>query len=330
MEITQFGPDDQVPLRATVDVANAAIGADAPWSHPATLTSYAGMLRHGWDGEPSVPFLATVDGTPVAWATYNTSEWDNTHLAWLGIEVHPAHRLRGHGSVLMDFLVDRARSEGRTSVGIDGWDSDAARAFAARHGLEKKSQSLNRRQLLADVDPDLVKTLWHGAAELGSAYELIRRSGLTLERDLPALTRMASAINDAPTDDLDIEDEVFTTERTRNFETCQLARGFRLHRVVARHRESGELAGHTVVLVEAERPAIGHQEDTSVVRSHRGHRLGQWLKADMLRWLGRIEPQLETIDTWNAESNDHMIEVNDRLGYRVLGRSLQFQRSLQG
>jgi hypothetical protein len=48
----------------------------------------------------------------------------------------------------------------------------------------------------------------------------------------------------------------------------------------------------------------------------------------MLRWLSDEEPQLETIDTWNAESNDHMIEVNQKLGYEVLGRELQFQTDI--
>jgi hypothetical protein len=41
-----------------------------------------------------------------------------------------------------------------------------------------------------------------------------------------------------------------------------------------------------------------------------------------------VEPQLETVDTWNAESNDHMIGVNERLGYEVLGREVEFQRDL--
>ena len=77
--------------------------------------------------------------------------------------------------------------------------------------------------------------------------------------------------------------------------------------------------------VDAETPAWGEQADTSVVRAHRGHRLGLLLKADMLRWLADKEPQLETLDTWNAESNDHMVGVNQRLGYRVMGRELQFQ-----
>jgi hypothetical protein len=97
---------------------------------------------------------------------------------------------------------------------------------------------------------------------------------------------------------------------------------------VAREKASGALAGHTVIAVDEERPAIGDQHDTAVSRAHRGHRLGLLLKAGMLLWLAEVEPQLETVDTWNAESNDHMIEVNERLGYRVMGREVQFQRSI--
>jgi RimJ/RimL family protein N-acetyltransferase len=80
------------------------------------------------------------------------------------------------------------------------------------------------------------------------------------------------------------------------------------------------------VVVDGERPTLAEQHDTSVVRAHRGHRLGLLLKAEMLLWLAEAEPQLERIYTWNAESNGHMIAVNDRLGYRPMGRSLEFQR----
>jgi hypothetical protein len=83
-----------------------------------------------------------------------------------------------------------------------------------------------------------------------------------------------------------------------------------------------------VVTVDTERPEIGDQHDTAVVQSHRGHRLGVLVKADMVRWLAEEEPQLATIDTWNAESNDHMIFVNEVLGYRIMGRQLEFQRRI--
>jgi hypothetical protein len=142
------------------------------------------------------------------------------------------------------------------------------------------------------------------------------------------LAELAAAINDAPTDDLDVEDEVMTEERLVAYEDAVLARGNRLYRLVARHRTSGALGGHTVVVVEQERPELAHQHDTAVARAHRGHRLGLLLKAGMLRWLAEAEPSIATVDTWNAESNDHMIAVNELLGYRVMGRVLQFQRSL--
>ena len=48
----------------------------------------------------------------------------------------------------------------------------------------------------------------------------------------------------------------------------------------------------------------------------------------MLLWLAEVEPQVDTVDTWNAESNDHMIAVNEALAYRVMGRALQYQKSV--
>ena len=139
---------------------------------------------------------------------------------------------------------------------------------------------------------------------------------------------MVAAINDAPTGDLDIEDEVFTPQRMRDYDEAQRQRGHRVHMVYARHRETGELAGETTVAVDGERPHLAEQHDTSVVRVHRGHRLGLLMKIDMLRWLREDEPQLESIGTWNAEENAFMIGVNEALGMRVLGRALAFQRSI--
>jgi hypothetical protein len=51
-----------------------------------------------------------------------------------------------------------------------------------------------------------------------------------------------------------------------------------------------------------------------------------WARLDRL--YVEAQPQLATIDTWNAESNDHMIGVNEAVGYRVMGRALAFQRSV--
>ena len=127
------------------------------------------------------------------------------------------------------------------------------------------------------------------AEPLAHDYELVRIAGRSPDPLLEQLAVVAASINDAPIDDLEVEDEVLVT-------------------------------------VDVERPWLGTQEDTTVVGTPRGHRLGLLLKADLCRWLLDVEPQLQTLETWNAESNDHMIAVNEQLGYEVLGRTLEFQR----
>ncbi|MEP9365205.1 GNAT family N-acetyltransferase [Nocardioides sp. CN2-186] len=328
MEIRQVSWDDVEAVRARTAVMEAVRLHEQPWSHPFVADVVAGSMRYGWDGEPTDYFLATADDTVVAVAQYETSTYDNLHVAWFGIDVHPAHRRQGHGSAILAFLLDRARSDGKTSVGMDGWDLPGTRAFAAAHGFDLKQVSVNRRQHLAKVDRGALDRIHDEASAAAADYELVRRTGATPPAELPAVAHLSASINDAPIGDLDIEDEEFPPERIAAYEAARAGQGHLLHRIVARHRETGELAGHTVVAVESARPSIAHQHDTAVSREHRGHRLGVLLKADMVRWLDEVQPQVETVDTWNAESNGHMISVNEILGYEVLARGLAFQRPL--
>ena len=119
---------------------------------------------------------------------------------------------------------------------------------------------------------------------------------------------------------------MFTAERIRAYEQAQLASGFRVYRdrrpAPFVRRAGGPDGRHRRL---ARRRAIGHQHDTSVVRSHRGHRLGLLLKADMMRWLAEVEPQLETVDTFNAESNAHMVARQRAAGLPGDGRPAELQ-----
>ena len=326
MELTEVAWSDRDAVRRLVDVTNAVRRADAPWVHPLTEHECVGELRHSWEGEPGTSYVARVDGSDVAWMRYETTQYDNHHLAWLELEVVPEHRRRGHGAALLERLLARAREEGRTTVGVPGWAHAVPPEFAARHKLEQKSVEVHRRQYLADVDSAVLDRLHAEALPYAADYELVRWAPPTAPEDLERVAAMVAAINDAPTDDLDREDEVFTPARIVAYEEAQAGRGHRLYRVVARHRGTGELAGQSVVAVDGERPELSEQHDTSVVRAHRGHRLGMLLKIEVLRWLAEAEPQLTEIDTWNAESNDHMIGVNEALGYRVMGRVVDLER----
>src|SRR3712207_660584 len=114
MDITRFGPDDAAALKEWTDLHNAVSKVDSPWEHEQSLLRAEARFRYGWDGEPSVPFLARVDGQVVASGNYAISEYDNLHLAWLGLAVHPDHRRQGHGSQVLTFLEAEVQKLGRT------------------------------------------------------------------------------------------------------------------------------------------------------------------------------------------------------------------------
>ena len=96
------------------------------------------------------------------------------------------------------------------------------------------------------------------------------------------------------------------------------------------YREALRIALRRQHLIRLDRSATGRRYDEVAAGApgyeHRGHRLGLLLKLEMLRWLAETEPALETLDTWNAESNRHMVAVNEALGYRVLGSKLLLQK----
>lgn len=328
MELRRYDAADAGSVAAARAVIEAANRIDAPWELPLTLHRHTQDTRFGWDGEVPRRFLAVSDTDVVGEVCLEASSWDNLEQAWVDLVVDPGFRRRGHGSAMLAQIWDVCREMGRPLFGSETWDGTAGVDFAARHGLDTKSVEVCRRMHLAGVPSETIDRLYDGALAAAADYELERVVGLTPREMLPALAATVAAISDAPTDGLEWERESFPLERVRRYEETQLAAGYRLYRLVARHRASGELAGHTVVVVDAEVPAHGDQHDTAVVREHRGHRLGLLLKAAMVRWLREVEPQLETIETWNAESNGPMIAVNDALGYRVLGRRLQFQRRL--
>ena len=78
------------------------------------------------------------------------------------------------------------------------------------------------------------------------------------------------------------------------------------------------MAAVTAVEPDPDNPEWGHQQLTAVTRPHRGHRLGLLVKTAMLDWLAEAEPRLERIVTENAAVNQHMIAINEELGYELL------------
>lgn len=253
---------------------------------------------------------------------------DNLRAAMLWISVLPAARGRGVGSRLLAEGERIAAEHDRTTLLVETeWAqgrSDDAEGFAAAHGFVVAQTVLRSEQHLPADRAALREVVAAPGAEDYTFETFVDDMPEAWLEDRAVLQQRMST--DAPSDDLDIEEEDWDADRMRASHARARAAGRRVVETAARHVPSGRLVGFTQVSVSAGEPELAYQQDTLVLREHRGHGLGLRLKAvNALRVMDEL-PAVASIRTWNAASNDHMLAVNRRLGYTVDGYSREWQK----
>lgn len=314
---------DEIAALDRASVAAAGLELRPPVG-PTRLTT----LQQGSDGRPADGvWLARDSGELVGYALADLPVEDNTDAAHLGGVVHPKARRRGVGRALMDAAVALTRDEGRTRVYSGAWRGTDGVPALETLGFSAEGLGVNavRRVDLHGAPAGLWDRLYDEASAHARDYELVRQVGPTPDELVDEMVRLHDAINDAPLSDPDSEPDHFDADRIRAYDAAMAARRQTVYRVMARHRATGDWAGLSLLCVDEFDPTVAHQEDTSVVRDHRGHRLGLLMKAEMLRWMAHDRPEVAATDTWNATSNHHMIAVNERLGARVVGHHVTFR-----
>ena len=281
--------------------------------------SLLGRLQLGWEGEPVAGiWLARQQGRVVGYGEAHFPARENTRTAHLDAVVHPDHRRRGIGRRLHEAILAEARPAGRPIVYAGAFEgTDGPRALAALR-YRRLGQDAVRLVRLHGSGQDRWQRLYDEAAGRAAAYELVRMAGPVPADLVPDLVDLHEAINDAPRSDPDSDPDSWTAERVRATSSALERRRQSVYRVLARHRATGAWAGQSLLCVDEHRPAVAFQEDTAVVRAHRGHRLGLLMKADMLRWLGSERPDVTATITWNDVGNTPMIAVNEQLGATVV------------
>lgn len=268
-------------------------------------------------------WLAHLDGEPVGEAVLALeTDLGNEHLGgaeWLA--VRPDFRGRGVGRALARTLLSASAAEDRSTVlawvpsGPAAEVGATAAAWATRLGLIPATTERCSRVRVADLDRDLLRRWLDDAVAPGLGYRLVRYHDRCAPEHRAALVAANAAMQDAPTDDLDYTIPTFTSVGLdRREEQCD-RKMITIAGTLALAPD-GSAAGYSAIYVSRHRPQLAHQGDTGVVAAHRGNGIGKWLKAANLAWAEEIVPGFDVIETFNAESNPWMLQINEAMGFR--------------
>ncbi|MHA1435819.1 MAG: GNAT family N-acetyltransferase, partial [Candidatus Heimdallarchaeota archaeon] len=62
---------------------------------------------------------------------------------------------------------------------------------------------------------------------------------------------------------------------------------------------------------------------------YRGRGLGKWLKAEMALFIKNQYPEIKFIQTSNADMNDPMLSINDRMNFKLQHTLLTYHFNLE-
>lgn len=256
---------------------------------------------------------------------------DNLDVADVWCSVHPELRGQGLGTELLDTMEKSLAGQGRTQltsyceIPLSARDADLRGAHLA---ADSGAGSLPVNQ------PDVAFLIRHGfafkqlercsvaktataarlpAVELDAGYIIETWSGPTPEHRLDAIALMHQRMStDTPGAEEFGEEEKWDAARVRTLDAKRNEGRELVGTALVLKGESA--AGFTEVAHYDERPEVGWQGSTLVLREHRGHGLGAALKVANHVALGE-RTGVERIYTWNAVENSWMLLINDRAGF---------------
>jgi GNAT superfamily N-acetyltransferase len=331
---------------ATVDVRNAA--EVRGYGTPDVEYPVDELFPHWHDPyELKRLWAARRDGRIVARALL---EWqlDSTEVGWVTLQVHPDHEGIGIGGALHAVIEQVAREHGferlvlyavspqgggeqvvpPTDAGSVPVANREVRFLLDRGWRLEQVERGSRIPLPVDAGGLAARRAAAGHAA-GPDYRVHTWSGRTPERWLDDQAHLNTRMStDAPTAGLEEPEDVWDAERVREYDARAGDTTRLLLTAAAEHLPSGRLVAFTQLAVPRTLARPVSQEDTLVLREHRGHRLGMLLKVANLQHLEQTAPGHPSVLTWNAEENRAMLDVNEAVGFAPIGYEGAWRKDL--
>jgi hypothetical protein len=210
---------------------------------------------------------------------------------------------------------------------FDDREDHAYRRFAESCGFELSNIEVARHLRLPVAD-ERIQPWIDDAAPHHEGYTLETYVGRVPDELVDSLcSLMGQLAVDAPTGAVDFEEEKITPQRYDEMITGVAAMNRARYETVALTPDR-EVVAHSTLAVPLGVNTVVYQWGTLVHRDHRGHRLGLATKAVNLRAVQAARDDLTLVTTQNAETNDHMVAINELMGFRPMEAHVEFVKRL--
>lgn len=338
VEVVEVTADDPELLRTWTAVTEASlrheVGDDATaWAFEELLA----VVRNPPAARREHFAVARLEGEAVGTAWLAMPLLDNLDSAQVDVHVHPDARRRGIGTLLLDHAESVAAAHGRSRLDAEArWPYDGPADGAGTAGvafLTARGYGLGigdvQRMLPLPVADELLAGLAAETAPHHAGYRLHSWAGRMPDELVEGWLAVANTLNtEAPAGEMEREAEAVDVAAFREGEALQAAQGRTSWHTVALD-PAGQVVAYTQLVVPTYDTRFVYQWGTLVRRDHRGHRLGTAVKVANHRALqAGADVTGRRAVTWNAEVNDHMIGINERLGFVPASRSAGMQKRL--
>jgi len=299
-----------------------------------TWDEFIGGFRSEDSGERQQLFAAYDGDRMIACAVLWSFLLDNTDKGWFALDVDVTDRRRGVGRAMLERLERVAKADDRTmlltdtKLPFDQRETHGYRQFAEACGYELSNFEVVRHLRLLVPDERIQGWVDEAAP---------RHAGYTVETFVDGVpddlveslcVLLGQLAVDAPTGAVDFDEEVMTPERyAENIATVQ-AMGRARYETVALTPDRLVVAQSTLAVPVASTNPTVFQWGTFVHREHRGHSLGLATKALNLRAAQASRDDLTLVVTQNAETNDYMVSINERMGFEPVEVATEFVKRL--
>ncbi|TCC38560.1 GNAT family N-acetyltransferase [Kribbella speibonae] len=306
--------------------AGAVAGREAPLVGAREALGFS--LRNPGPLKQRIPVGAFEDERVLGAMLFEYRLQDNLDTVEVEIDVPPAHRRRGIGTALWQWAVTRSAQLGRTIVQTEvavPADPSPGAVFADRLGFQL--EHVEEHLVVPLPYDDLRLEELRSTAGRPDGYRLTSWAGLCPPEHQQAYADLHTAMDlDVPTGGMTREVVPWTVEKLEASEV----RIDRTHLalVTMAHTDAGEPAGYSLIYLSRGDVENAQQDDTLVLREHRGHNLGTHLKLANLEQLAKHRTTQRYLHTWTALTNAPMRKVNARFGFRAVEQHRELELRL--